>query len=86
MTATDAPAKNPLAARWRRLLALIVDLAFLWLICRGIGTLTADVLIPLGDWARLIGLGLMLAYFTWWDSHLGSGAKPGEAATGYPRR
>lgn len=82
MMDTDIPAMHRLAAPWRRLLALIVDVVLLSLICWGIGSLAADLLIPLGDWARLTGLGVMVAYFTWLDSHLGSGASPGKRLFG----
>jgi len=62
-----------IAGFWRRLGALILDLILLGIVGWLIGAVLFDSLARMGDWARLIGFAIALAYFGLLDSRLHAG-------------
>ena len=62
-----------IAGFWRRLGALIVDLLLLGVVGWLIGLVLFDTLARMGDWARIIGFVIALAYFGLLDSRLCAG-------------
>lgn len=71
------PALLTIAGFWRRLGALIVDLLLLGVAGWLIGFFLFDTLARMGDWARVIGFVIALAYFGLLDSRLFAGRTPG---------
>lgn len=70
------------AALWRRLVAFLIDAAILGLPTLGVGIAYFDAAADLGEWGRLVGLGLALIYFTFFDSWWAEGRSPGKRILG----
>ncbi len=66
------------AARWRRLVALVVDTAILGLPALGLGIRYFDAAAALRQWGLLVGLIFALFYFTVFDSWWAEGRSPGK--------
>lgn len=73
---------DKLAARWRRLLAFIVDYLLIALICWAAGAAAADWLLRIQDWGRLVGFGIVMGYFAVFDSVVADGSSPGKRLLG----
>lgn len=67
---------------WRRLVAIAIDYAAVG----ALGLLLAQVfyepLVAAGEYARLAGLAIVIAYFGWFNSWLGGGGTPGKRLLG----
>jgi uncharacterized RDD family membrane protein YckC len=67
---------------WRRVAAFAVDALALAALGQVVGILLADPFARAGEWGRLIGFGLALAWFVPFDSRLGGGRSPGKQLLG----
>src|SRR5262249_53014097 len=70
---------QPIAARWRRVIAYMLDLVILALPTLAGGFLFFDAAASLGEWGRLIGLVLIVGYFGYFNSRLCSGQSIGKS-------
>jgi uncharacterized RDD family membrane protein YckC len=70
------------APLWRRLLAFAADMTVIVLPTWVAGSVFFDAMSDLGDFGRLIGLGIALVYFGFFDSVLGDGRSPGKRLLG----
>jgi tetratricopeptide (TPR) repeat protein/uncharacterized RDD family membrane protein YckC len=81
----EASARDPAAGPaplWRRLLAFAVDMTVIVLPTWVVGNAFFDAMSDLGDFGRLIGLGIALVYFGIFDSDWGDGRSPGKGLLG----
>ncbi len=70
------------APRWRRWNALLADYVVIGAIGLLIAKLFYQPLMAAGDFARLVGLAIVLAYYGWFNSWLGGGRSPGKRLLG----
>lgn len=84
MEPTYSPARMPLAIAhaWRRIGALAVDVLILVIAGFAMGQLFFEPLSRLGSYGRLLGFGIALAYFGFFNSRLRQGQTPGKALLG----
>lgn len=69
---------SPIAGVWRRVAAFMLDGLAQGLIGMALGALASDALVGLGPWGRLLGFGIALAYFGFFNSRLGWGQSLGK--------
>lgn len=75
------PPTMQIAGFWRRILALLLDSLLINGVGFGLGYLFFDQFVAMGDWGRLIGLAIFLAYFGTLNSAYGKGQTLGKRAT-----
>jgi len=67
-----------MASLWRRGVAYLTDSSALWFLGYTMGVVLSRQLMRLGAYEPLVGCFVAIAYFTWFDSKLGSGQSPGK--------
>lgn len=72
---------RPICGFWIRLLAFLIDLAILRVVGVILGAILGDTFVTLGNFARLIGLAIVLAYFGILQSRDGGGQSLGQRVT-----
>jgi len=82
MSTEENPAYSVLSPRWRRALAFAVDYFAIVLICWSVALVLKDTIVSLGDWARIIGFAIAVAYFAVLDSNILDGRSPGKRLLG----
>lgn len=70
------------APLWRRLSAFLIDSALLVAAGAAVGFLLGDLLAPLGNGGKLVGLAIAFAYFVPKDGRPGNGQTPGKRLMG----
>lgn len=70
--------ESPIAGFWRRLLAFALDSLFIWLFGGFLGLVYFDEFVSMGNWGRLIGLIVFVAYFGFLNSTWGGGQSLGK--------
>lgn len=65
---------------WQRIGALFIDAIALGAVGAIIGVCCESILVQIGDWSKLIGFGLSLAYFGIMNSHITNGQTLGKRA------
>ena len=63
---------------WRRIFAFCVDIIILFIVGCVLCSLFFELISSMGNWARLIGLAIFLAYFGIYNSYIGKGQTIGK--------
>jgi uncharacterized RDD family membrane protein YckC len=82
MNDSEQTQKTELSPRWRRFLAFVIDYFVVVLLCWFIALSVEDTIIAMGDWARIIGFGILVIYYALLDSALLGKASPGKRLLG----
>lgn len=77
-----APPERPICGFWIRLLALLIDLVILRIVGVVLGMVFGDLFVMMGNFARLVGFAIVLAYFGILQSCDGNGQSLGQRITG----
>jgi len=72
---------RPICGFWIRLLAFLIDLVILRILGIVLGLVFGSLFLMMGNFARLIGLAIVLAYFGILQSHEGGGQSLGQRVT-----
>lgn len=78
VTEPDVVLESPIAGFWWRLLAIILDSILIWFFGLVLGLIYFDEFVAMGDWGRLLGFVIFLAYFGFLNSSWGGGQTLGK--------
>lgn len=81
-TSTQSPAKHWIAGYWHRLGAFAADTLILGFIGFFLGAIFKGYFVELGEWGRLLGFGIALAYFGTMNSKICGGQTIGKRILG----